>query len=79
MYNYKYIKTEIKIYNDRSYTNFQHNKIPKDNKYCECLAVIILDSIFVNLNKEINYPYIFFEECKYAIKDKKYWIQLMKP
>ena len=30
VYNDKYIKTEIKIYNDKVCTNFQHNKIPKD-------------------------------------------------
>ena len=28
----KYIKTKIAIYNNRVYTNFQHNKIPKDNE-----------------------------------------------
>ena len=39
-YNDKYIKT--KIYNNRVYTNFQHNKIPKDNEYCACLSAIIL-------------------------------------
>ena len=77
VYNDKYIKTKIKSYNDRVYTNFQHNKIPKDNEYCVCLSVILLDFIFVNLNKEY-YPQIFLEECKYARKDKKYWIQLMK-
>ena len=70
VYNDKYIKTKIKSYNDRVYTNFQHNKIPKDNEYCVCLSVILLDFIFVNLNKEY-YPQIFLEECKYAIKDKK--------
>ena len=63
MYNGKYVKTKIKNYNDRAYTNFQHNKIPKDNEYCACLSVIILDSIFVNLNKKY-YPQIFFGECK---------------
>ena len=52
MYNDKYIKTKTKIYNDRVYTNFQINKIPKDNEYCACLSVILLDSIFVNSNKE---------------------------
>ena len=52
MYNDKYVKTRMKIYNDRLYTNFQHNKLPKDNEYCACLSVILLDSIFVNLNKE---------------------------
>ena len=70
MYNDKYIKTKIKIYNDKVYTNFQHNKIPEDNKYCACLSVILLDSIFVNSNKEY-YPQIFLEECKYAIKGRK--------
>ena len=33
-------------------------------------SVILLDSIFVNSNKEY-YPQIFLEECKYAIKDRK--------
>ena len=70
MYNDKYIKTKINIYNDKVYTNFQHNKIPKDNEYCACLSVILLDSIFVNSDKEY-YPQIFLEECKYAIKNKK--------
>ena len=58
------------IYNNRVHTNFQHNKIPKDNEYCACLSVILLDSTFVNLNKEYCLQ-IFLEECKYAIKDKK--------
>ena len=52
VYNDKYIKTKIKIYNDKVYTNFQHNKMPKDNEYCACLSVILLDSIFVNSDKE---------------------------
>ena len=65
VYNDKYIKTKTKICNDRVYTNFQINKIPKDNEYCACLFVILLDSIFVNSNKEY-YHQIFLEECKYA-------------
>ena len=51
VYNDKYIKTKIKIYNDKVYTNFQHNKIPKDNEYCACLSVILLDSFFVNSDR----------------------------
>ena len=70
VYNDKYIKTKIKIYNDKIYTNFQHNKIPKDNEYCACLSAILLDSIFVNSNKKY-YLQIFLEKCKYAIKDRK--------
>ena len=41
VYNDKYIKTKIIIYNVRVYANFQHNKIPKDNEYCACLSVIL--------------------------------------
>ena len=70
VYNDQYINTKIKIYNDGVYTNFQHNKIPKDNEYCVCLSVIFLDSIFVNSDKEY-YPQIFLEECKYMTKDRK--------
>ena len=70
MYNDKYIKIKIKIYNNIVYTNFPYNKILKDNEYCTCLSIILLDSIFVNSDKEY-YPQIFLEECKYAIKKKK--------
>ena len=62
MYNDKYIKTKIKVYSDRVYTNFQHKKIPKNNEYFACLSVILLDSIFVNSGKEY-YPQILLEEC----------------
>ena len=70
MYNDKCIKTKIKIYNNRLYTNFKHNKIPKDNEYFACLSVILLDFIFVNSDKEY-YLQILLGECRYAIKNEK--------
>ena len=70
VYNDKFIKTKVNISNNRVYVNFQYNKILKDNEYCTCLSVILLDSIFVNSDKEC-YSQIFLEECKYAIKKKK--------
>ena len=51
MHNDKYIRAKIKINNDKVYTDFQHNKIPKGNEDCACLSVILLDSIIVNSNK----------------------------
>ena len=59
VYNDKYIKTKIKISNDRVHTNIQYNKIPKDNEYCTCLSVILLDSILAHLDREYH-PQIFF-------------------
>ena len=70
MYNDEYIKTKIKIYNNRIYKNFQLSKMSKDNEYFTCLSVILLDSIFVNSDKEC-YLEILLEECKCAIKNKK--------
>ena len=70
MYNYKYIKTEIKIYINRVYKNFQHNKTPKDKEYFASLSIIFLDSIFVNSDKEYH-PQILLEKFKYLIKNKK--------
>ena len=69
MYNDKYIKMKTKIYHDKVYSNLQHNEIPKDNEYCRCISLILLDSTFVNSDKEY-YPQIFLEECRYAIKKK---------
>ena len=34
VYNDKYIEIKTRIYNEKLYTNFQHNKIPQDNEYC---------------------------------------------
>ena len=57
VYNNKYIKTKIKIYNNRVYTNLQHNKIPKGNEYFTCLSVMLLDSIFVNSDRNVIRKY----------------------
>ena len=69
VYNDKYIKISIKIYNNRIYTHFHYNKAPKDNDYFRCISIILLDSIFLNSDKEY-YPQILLEEFKYIIKNK---------
>ena len=60
MYNDKYIKTRVKIYNDRVYTNFQHNKIPKENEYQRRIEDLIwgsaqwVESTSVNRNGSLG-------------------------
>ena len=39
--NDKYIKTKIKIYEDRVNTNFQGKKVPKENASSKCLSLIM--------------------------------------
>ena len=67
--NDKVIKTKIKSYADKVNTNFQCNKIPKENLLYECLSLIILVSV-VRINKKY-YPQTLLEECKYEIKNNK--------
>ena len=65
MYNGKYIKTELSLYNGKRNTNFHDNKIPEESVWCVCLSVILLDSI-VKMSK-IYYPQILLEEYKYVV------------
>ena len=64
--NAKYIKANIKSYRDKINTNFQGNKIPKENATCKCLSLIMLHSV-IRVNKK-NYLQTLLEECKYTIK-----------
>ena len=65
--NDKCIKTKIKIYNNKICKKFHDNEIPKNNEYCTCLSVILLDSV---VKIDNNCQQILLE-CKYEIKKKK--------
>ena len=49
----KNIKTKMKIYAGSMITNFNNKKMPKEKAPCQCLSVIILDSI-IKANKIIT-------------------------
>ena len=59
-----YVKTKIKIYGDRVNTNFQGEKVPKENASYKSL-LIMLGSV-IRMNKKY-YPQILLEECKNLI------------
>ena len=65
----KYIKTKIKMFEDRVNTNFQGKKVPQDNASYKCLSLIMLDSV-IKVNKKY-YPQTLLEECKYVIRKNK--------
>ena len=67
--NDKYIKTKIKSHGDKTNTNFEGKKIPKENASFKCLSLIMLDSL-IRVNKKC-YPQTLLEECKYEIKKNK--------
>ena len=64
--NYKYIKTKIKMYEDRVNTNFQGKNVSKENASYKCLSLIMLDSV-IRMNKKY-YPQTLLEERKYVIR-----------
>ena len=65
----KYIKTKIKTYGNKVNTNFQVEKVPKENASYKCISLIMLDSV-IRLNKKY-YPQTLLEECKYVIRKNK--------
>ena len=64
-----YIKTKVKMYDNRVNTNFQGKEIPKKDASYKCLSLIILDSV-VKVGKKY-YPQVFLEKCKYVKRKNK--------
>ena len=60
--NDKYINTKIKSYGDKLTTNFQGNKVPKENASYKLLSLIMLESV-IRANKTYC-PQAFQKECE---------------
>ena len=67
--NDKYIKTKIKMYEDRVNTNFQGKEVPKEDASYKCLSLIELEPV-IRVSKKY-YPQTLLEECKYVIRKNK--------
>ena len=59
-----YIKTKIKMYDNKVNTSFQDKKVPENDLSYNCLSLIMLNSV-VKVGKKY-YPQAFLEECKYV-------------
>ena len=64
-----YIKTKVKMYDNRVNTNFHGKEVPKVDASYKCLSLIMLDSV-VKVGKKY-YPQVFLEECKYIKRKNK--------
>ena len=67
--NDSYIKTKVKMYDNRVNTNFQGKETPKGDSFYKLLSLIMLDSV-VKVGKKY-YPQVFLEECKYVKRKNK--------
>ena len=47
VYDNRSIKTKIRTYGDKVYTNFLHSNLPEDGVECESFTVISIDSLLV--------------------------------
>ena len=69
IYDDKYIKTKVKLFNNTINTLFSGTEIPKERIYYVCIAAICID--FVLRVQKKNYPQVYLEQCKYKIKKKE--------
>ena len=47
VYDDRYIKTKIRTFNDKVYTNFHGLNMPEDDIECESFTIISIDSLLV--------------------------------
>ena len=57
VYDYRYIKTKIRTYGDKVYTNFRGLNVPEDDTEFESFTIISIDFLFV-YKKSITSKYI---------------------
>ena len=69
IYNRKHLKTKIKSCKGKFNTDLYNDKLPNKASQYTSLSVILIDSVY---REDKNYyPWVFLEECKYVIKEKK--------
>ena len=70
------MKTKIRIYGNKVYTNFHDLNLPEDDIECESFTVISVDSLLVYNEK--YYVQVFLDNFGYKIVNKQMQIILMK-
>ena len=69
VYDDTFIKTRIRTYGDKVYTNFRGLNVLEDDIKCESFTVISIDSLLVYQNK--YYLQVYFHNRAYRIIDKQ--------
>ena len=69
VYDDRYIKTKIRKYGDKVYTNFCGLNVPEDNIEYESFTVISTDSLLVYENK--YYLPVYLDDCAYKTVNKE--------
>ena len=65
----RFMKTKIRTYGDKFYTNIRGLNVPEDDIECESFTVISIDSLLVYENK--YYSQVYLDNCAYKIINKQ--------
>ena len=69
VYDDKYIKTQVRTYGDKLYTNFCGLNLLDDGAEYESFTIISIDSLLVYENK--YYFQVYLDNCTYKIMDRQ--------
>ena len=69
VYDYRYIKTKMRTFSDKVYTNFRGLNVPEDNIECESFTVISIDFLLVFDKK--YYLHVYLDNCAYKTVNKQ--------
>ena len=69
VYDDRYIKTKIRTYTDKVYSNFHGLNVSEDDIECESFTVTSIDSLLVYENK--YYLQVYLDNCTYKIGNKQ--------
>ena len=69
IYDDKYLKTKVKIFNNTINKLFSGDKIPKERIYYICISAICINSV-LRADKK-NYLQVYLEQCKHKIKKRE--------
>ena len=69
VYDDRYIKTEVRPYGNKVYTNFRGLNVRKDDIRCGSFTVIFIDPLLVYDNK--YYIQVYLDNCPYKIVNKQ--------
>ena len=74
VYGERYMKTKIRKYGDKVYTNFCGLNVPEDNIQCEYFTVISIDSLLAGHHKQKCKKTT--RQIKFSVVTIKQWIKL---
>ena len=69
VYDDRYMKTNLRTYRDKVYTNFRGLNVPEDDTECESFTVISIDSLCAYDKK--YYLLVLLDKCAYKIVNKQ--------